>query len=100
MHESFAQYFRNTRPNYWTEAQVWPDLQASFERFFDRNGEDNDWRHKYAVCALRCQQWRALDEQLSKLKKINYDYFGGKDAFADLKRVAHERATKGKATGG
>ncbi len=95
VHEKFAQYFRASRPDYWLEPQVWPDIEAAFERFFERNGDDNDWRHRYALCAFRCEQWQALDDQLSKLKEVNYDYFGGKDAYERIKRVARERAKSG-----
>jgi hypothetical protein len=93
-HRDLAQFFRRSRPDYWTEPQVWPDLEACFERFFDRSGDDQAWRHTYAWCAVRCGQWKVLDEQLSKLTEVNYDYFGGQDAFEQLKQTARGRAKR------
>jgi hypothetical protein len=93
-HESLAGYYGNSRPNYWTEPQVWPDIQTSFERFFALNGEDESWRHNYVMCAWRCRQWKILDEQITKLSDINYEYFGGQESFEKLKQLAHEQALK------
>jgi len=93
-HVSLAEFFKKERPNYWTEPQVWPDIQASFERYFELNGEDNGWRHNYVLCAWRCQQWKALDEQLAKLKDVNYEYFGGQEAFEKMVQTAREQVQK------
>jgi len=93
-HRDLAHFFRKSRPGYWTEPQVWPDLEACFERFFDRSGDDQAWRHTYAWCAARCGQWKALEEQLSKITEVKYDYFGGKEAYEQLKTTAHERANR------
>ena len=90
-HEALADYFGKSRPDYWTEAQVWPDLKASFERFFEVSGDDNSWRHNYVMCAWRCRQWPAFDEEAAKLTDINYAYFGGQEAFEEVKRFAREQ---------
>ena len=95
-HESLATYFKDSRPNYWTEPQVWPDIKASFERYFELNGEDNSWRHNYVLCAARCQQWKVCNEQIGKLTKVNYDYFGGQEAFEKMAQTAREYAQKEK----
>ncbi len=95
LHESLARYFGDSRPNYWTEPQVWPDIKASFERYFQLNGDDNSWRHNYVMCAWRCEQWKVLDDQIAKLTSVDYDYFGGKKAFEDMKQKAHDLALKG-----
>lgn len=96
VHRDLAQFFRNSRPGYWTEPQVWPDLEACFERFFDRAGDDQAWRNTYALCAWRCRQWKALDTQLAKLTDVKYDYFGGKEAYEQFKQKAHELAKQAK----
>jgi hypothetical protein len=91
-HRDLAQYFRKSRPGYWTEPQVWPDIEACFERYFDRSGDNQSWRHTYLWCAARCGQWKAVNQQLSKLTEIDYDYFGGREAFEEFKKTASERA--------
>jgi hypothetical protein len=91
-HESLAAYVKSSRPNYWTEPQVWPDIVASFERYFELNGEDNSWRHNYALCAWRCRQWKVFVEQVDKLTTVNFEYFGGQDSFERMVRTARERA--------
>ena len=94
VHQSFAEYFQSTRPDYWNEPQVWPDVEASFERFFERSGEDDKWRKIYIRCAWRCHRWKKMDEQISKLRDIDYGYFGGQEAFEKMKQLAREQAQK------
>ena len=93
-HESLAGYFNTNRPDYWTEPHVWKDIKASFDRYFQLNGDDTSYRHNYVLCAWRCHQWKTFEEEAAKLKWVNYDYFGGKAAFEDMKRKAHELALK------
>jgi hypothetical protein len=91
-HESLAAYFKDVRPDYWKEPQVWPDIKASFERYFALNGDDTSWRHNYVMCAWRCAQWATLAEEIPKLKWVNYDYFGGRQAFEQMKERARVMA--------
>jgi len=93
-HESLAAFFKDQRPDYWNEPQVWPEIKASFERYFELNGEDNSWRHNYVKCAWRCQQWQTLNEQIAKLTQVNYEYFGGEEAFEKMVQTAREQAKK------
>jgi hypothetical protein len=93
-HESLATFFKDTRPDYWTEPQVWPDIKACFERYFELNGDEVSWRHNYVMCAWRCRQWKALDEQIGKLTWVRYEYFGGREAFDQMKEKAHAMAAK------
>jgi len=95
-HESLAKYFKASRPNYWQEPQVWPDIKSCFERYFELNGDDTDWRHNYVMCAWRCAQWTTLNEEIPKLKWVNYGYFGGRQAFEQMWERARARATKNK----
>jgi hypothetical protein len=95
LHESLAQYYGKRRPDYWREPHVWPDLKAAFDRYFELNGDDTDWRHNFVMCAWRCEQWRVLEAEIPKLKWVNHAYFGGREAFDQMKAKAREMAGGG-----
>jgi hypothetical protein len=93
-HERLAALYRNSRPNYWTEPQVWPDVKASFERCLQFAGDDDGVRQRYITAAARCLQWKTVTEQIGKLTDVDYDYFGGQAAFEILKKSAGEKAAR------
>jgi hypothetical protein len=95
VHELLAGLYRNSRPNYWLEPQVWPDVKASFERYLQANSADDFTRNRYISAALRCHQWQAASDQIALLNKIDYDYFGGQAAFESMKQNAADKAAKG-----
>jgi len=82
------------KTNYWKQPDVWPDIQASFTRFFDLNPNATRYYHNYAWYAYQCEQWNAFNELIPKLGPINYDYFGGKAEFDKMVQLAKERANK------
>jgi hypothetical protein len=93
-HESLANYVeKDKRAAYWKQPEVWPDLKASFEKFFQLNPDATRWRHNYARYAYWCEQWDDLNEQLKLLGEINYEFFGGIDEFEKMAALAktHER---------
>ena len=92
LHESLAEYFGDSRPEYWLEPHVWPDLKAAFDRYFSQDEADSAWRHNYVWCAYRCRQWATVNEELARLEDIDYDYFGGEEAFQKMKAEAQRRA--------
>ena len=95
-HESLANYVeKDRRPAYWKQPEVWPDLKASFEKFFQLNPDATRWRHNYARYAYWCEQWDELNEQLKLLGEINYEFFGGTDEFEKMSTLAkkHEKTT-------
>jgi hypothetical protein len=92
LHESLAKFYEGERPNYWLEPHVWPDIKASFDRYFALQESDNGWRHNYVLCAYRCRQWDVLNEELSKLGSVNHDYFGGEETFARIQSEARLHA--------
>lgn len=93
-HESLAEYFKDIRPDYWQEVQVWPDIMACFERYFALNGDAGDWRQNYVKCAWRCHQWKVFVEESDKLKSVNYSYFGDESEFKRMKQKARELAAE------
>ena len=52
------------------------------------------WRHNYALYAYRAEQWDDLNRQLPLLGEINYEFFGGKDQYEKIVRLAKEHARK------
>ena len=92
-HEALARYLnRPDRPAYWKRPEVWPDIKSSFDRFFQLNPDAVGWYHNYALFAYRCEQWEKLNELVPKLGRVNFDYFGGKDEYEKMVRLAREKS--------
>jgi len=68
---------------YWKRPEVWKDLKAGFDKFFELCPDANGTRQRCALYAYRCEQWEELNKQLSLLKSVDYDYFGGKEKFEE-----------------
>ncbi len=80
------------RADYWKRPEVWPDIQAAFENFFQLNPDATSWYHNYAWYAYRCEQWDKLNELLPKLGPVNYAYFGGEAEFNRMVQLAKAHA--------
>jgi hypothetical protein len=80
------------KTNYWKQPDVWPDIKVSFERFFELNPNATNWYHNYTWYAYHCEQWDKLNELIPKLGPVSYNYFGGKDEFDKMVRLAKEHA--------
>jgi Domain of unknown function (DUF4034) len=79
--------------NYWKRPEVWTDIHAAFEEYYRRYPEDTDPRYNYTWYANACGHPEVVAKQLQSLKEpINYDYFGGKEAFEAMKARALEAA--------
>jgi len=87
------QYVDGSQKNdYWKQPEVWSDLKPAFDRFFELNPEAISWYHDYAWYAYRAGQWDTLNKIIPKLGPINYPYFGGKDEFDKMVRLAKEHS--------
>lgn len=73
---------------YWLLPNVWPDVKASFERYFELNPTNVGWRHDYAKAAYECRQWADLRAQIKLFGPINFEFFGGKEAYEKMVREA------------
>jgi hypothetical protein len=82
------------KTNYWKRPEVWSDVQAAYDRFFELNPDATGWYHNYALYAYRAEQWDKLNELLPKLGPVNYSYFGGKEQFDKMAQLAREHAGK------
>jgi len=92
-HEALIKYLeKGDQAGYWKRPEVWKDIRASFEKFFTLNPAEKGWRHNYALYAYRAEQWDDLNRQLPLLGEINYEFFGGKDQYDKMVRLAKEHA--------
>jgi hypothetical protein len=94
-HDTYNRFDGAPDGSYWKGKDVWPDIKTSFEKFFGRNPKAVSWRHNYARYAYWCEQWDTLNEQLDLMgDNINYEYFGGLDAFDKMVQLsrAHRRS--------
>jgi hypothetical protein len=84
------------KTNYWKRAEVWQDLKAAFDRFFELNPEEIGWYHNYAWYAYKAEDWATLNAIIPRLGPVNYDYFGSKNEFDKMVALAKEHAGKNK----
>jgi hypothetical protein len=92
-HEKIVKYVPpKEQPGYWKRPEVWKDINAAFEKFFKLNPEEIGWRHNYALYAYKAEQWDVLNREIPLLGEINYEFFGGKDEYEKMVRVAKEHA--------
>jgi hypothetical protein len=92
-HEALVRYLpAKEQDDYWKRPEVWKDVQAAFEKFFTLNPQEPGWRHNYALYAYKAEQWDILNRQIPLLGEINYEFFGGKDEYDKMVRLAREHA--------
>ena len=71
--------------DYWREPGVWPDVKATFDRFFEVNPDNVSSRYDYALLAYHARAWNDLRAQIKLLPEpIDYEYFGGKESFQQM----------------
>jgi hypothetical protein len=94
-HRLYNRYDGAKDGSYWKEPDVWPDIKASFEKFFRLNPKAVSWRHNYAWYAHACEQWDTLNDQLTIMgDNINYEYFGGEDKFQEMVKRTKAEMTR------
>ena len=84
---------RDEWTNYWQHPDVWPDIQAAYDKFFQMNPNAARTHNYYAWYAYTCGQWKVFNEQIALLDQVNYDVFGGKEEFDRM--AASARAAAG-----
>ena len=81
---------RSEQAGYWGRSDVWPDIRAAYEKFFQLNPAAEHTRNYYAWYAQACEQWPVFNEQIAALKEVDFAVFGGKEEFD--KMTARARA--------
>ncbi len=90
-HVTVSRYLeKEQQPKYWLNPAVWMDVRNSYERFFELNPEEVSYRHNYAWWAYKCGKHREFLEQVALFPSINYEYFGGRQEFDRMVRVAKD----------
>ena len=77
--------------DYWRQPEVWPDIKAAYDKFFQLNPQATHVRNYYAWYAGACEQWQVFNEQIALLKEVDFGVFNGKaeyDKMADRARAA------------
>ena len=75
--------------NYWKRPDVWADIQAAYDRFFELNPDAMGTFKNYAWYAYHAEQWNKLNELLPRLGPADYYLFGGQEAFDKMVEDAH-----------
>jgi hypothetical protein len=95
-HSEFSRTLNaDDRQAYWALPDVWPDIQAGYERFAQTRPDATRFRYPYAAYAFRCGQWQDFLDQIKIIRKNDdepdYNYFGGKEAFDKLVELANQQ---------
>jgi tetratricopeptide (TPR) repeat protein len=69
------------KANYWKQPDVWQDLKAAFDRFFQLNPTETSWYNNYALYAYKAERWDALSKIIPKIVNVNYECFGDKEDY-------------------
>ena len=94
-HGSLAAWYHLAEsPDYWQRPQVWPDIQASYERFFQLNPYAVGYRHNYARDAYLCGHYAEFLAQVKFFNNTNFAYFGGPEKFRQMLTNATAAAAK------
>jgi hypothetical protein len=84
------------KTNYWKQPEVWQDVKAAYDRFFELNPNATDIYKNYAWHAYHAEQWDAFNELVPKVRPADYNFFGGEDEFDKMVQFAKENAGKPK----
>jgi len=90
VHHSLATYIKqNDSPEYWHRPEVWRDIKASYERFFELNPTEVGWGHDYSRDAYLCGQYGPFLAQTKLFNNwTNYQFFGGRERFEQMVHTA------------
>jgi hypothetical protein len=92
-HNSLSRYYEGDEQKaYWRQPRIWEDIKASYETFFTNCPDAAAYRKHYARYAYRCEQWDDLKKQLSLMRPVEYEFFGGKAEYDRIVKLANERA--------
>lgn len=83
----------NNPPNgYWTQGNVWSDLDATYQILTKLRPNSRVYRSEYALAAWRCQQWQAAHDQFKLLgDKPVYSLFGGLEEYEKAVKTVNEK---------
>ncbi len=91
-HRRLAGYVepKERQAEYWKQPAVWRDLKLAYDRYFKEQPAAS--RQAFIRHAYWCEQWDVVHRELKSLAKPNHSFFGGREEFDKMARVAAERA--------
>ena len=95
-HKLIAESLDATAQNdYWKLPEVYPQIKQALDKLIRLNPGVEDWHHNYALYAFRAEQWADLNRELKLIGRgVDYGFFGGKEEFDRITRIAKEHAGK------
>jgi tetratricopeptide (TPR) repeat protein len=100
-YEAAREILDNDKRNvYWSQRNVWSDIEFTFTRFFKLYPKAVGYRNNYARYAARCGQWQEFLNQVEIFSFTNYAFFGGEGEFNSLLNVAKENVENPKEVAG
>jgi tetratricopeptide (TPR) repeat protein len=94
--DAHSEYDRYNRPTeeeqyaYWKDPEVWPDIKAAYERFFELNPDADGTYKNYAWYAYYAGQWSDFLSIAEKVRPEDYGFFGDKESFSQMRKQAKE----------
>jgi len=96
--EIYRQFIgKSEQSSYWQKPTVWNDVKSAYDRLLELNPDWVSYRHNYAQYAYQSEQWGEFLHQVSLFSSgTNYDYFGGKEKFDQMVKIAIENTSSAK----
>jgi hypothetical protein len=94
-HYDYARYLpQEQQDDYWRQPDVWPDVKAAYDKFFQLNPAAKNLHNNYARYAYLCGQWKVFLEQITLSGGTSRDFFGGQEEFDKMVGHATEEDSK------
>jgi hypothetical protein len=91
---TYSQASDEAKLAYWKQSDVWSDVKAAYERFFELNPNATGIYRNYAWYAYHAEHWAVFNELAPKVRPVDYGYFGGTEEFDKMVRFAKEHLAK------
>jgi hypothetical protein len=92
-HRDTAASYPEGRQAYFGRQDVWQEIRAAFDKFFQINPEATGWHHDYFWYAYCAKDWKVAERELDLLgDDISYHFFGGEDRFREIAREVRRQA--------
>jgi hypothetical protein len=95
LHASLQAYYKIEQSAYYSNPQVWKDIDSAYKRFFELNPGGVGHRHNYALDAYRCGQYEVFLQQLPLFTTgTNHNFFGSKASFDAMVQSARAKTPR------
>jgi len=80
---------KSEQTDYWKKPEVWQDIKAAYDRFFEVNPDDTLPYRNYALYAYNANQWEAFVALAPKVRPEDHSWFGNQNNFNRMIRYAN-----------